>query len=222
MESFDSIFQRAAKRKGGVAELEALLPVALSQAQLKRLQDAAVLAEMTKCVFRSGFVWKVIENKWPGFETAFDHFDVTTCAMLSDEDLEHLTANEAIVRHAKKIVSVRDNARYVLEVREEYGSFGRFLAQWPADDFIGLWDELKRNGSRLGGQTGRYFLRFIGRDTPMLSADVVKALVELGVVDKAPTSKAALQATQQAFVSWQLESGRSFCQLSRVLACSVP
>ena len=90
MESFDSIFQRAAERMGGDAELEALLPQAASKARLSRLRDASVLAEMTKCVFRSGFVWKVIENKWPGFEAAFDQFDVTACAMLSDEDLDTL------------------------------------------------------------------------------------------------------------------------------------
>ena len=222
MESFDSIFQRAAKRKGGTAELEALLPVAASKAKLSRLSDAAVLAEMTKCVFRSGFVWKVIENKWPGFEAAFDQFDVTACAMMSDEDLERLAQNEAIVRNGKKIATVRHNAQYILDVRDEFGSFGKFLAQWPQEDFIDLWDELKRNGSRLGGQTGRYFLRFIGRDTPMFSADVVKALIALDVVDKEPTSKAALRATQAAFVTWQQQSGRPFCQISRVLACSVP
>lgn len=222
MESFDSIFQRAAKRKGGVQELEALLPQAASKAKLNRLQDSAVLAEMTKCVFRSGFVWKVIENKWPGFEAAFDQFDVTACAMLSDEDLERLQGNAEIVRNGKKIATVRHNAQYVLDVRGEYGSYGKFLAQWPQDDFIGLWDELKRNGSRLGGQTGRYFLRFIGRDTPMFSADVVKALIKQKVVDKEPTSKTALRQTQAAFNEWREQSGRPYCQISRVLACSVP
>jgi 3-methyladenine DNA glycosylase Tag len=222
MESFTSIFERAAERKGGDDALEALLPTAKSPASLKRLQDADVLAEMSKCVFRSGFVWKIIENKWPGFEQAFHDFDVTRCAMLSDEEMEALQANEAIVRHAKKIESVRKNAHYILDVRAEHGSYGKYLAEWPADDFVLLWEELKTRGDRLGGQTGRYFLRFIGRDTPSLSRDVVKALVEARVVDKNPTSKKALQAVQDAFNEWREESGRPYCQISRVLACSVP
>ncbi len=226
MNTFDSIFRQAAARKGGAQALEALLPdpkhSAKSAARLGRLQDSDILAEMTKCVFRSGFVWKIIENKWPGFEAAFHNFDVTRCAMLSDEELEQLQENTDIVRHGKKILSVRRNAQYVLDVREEFGGYGAFLQQWPEQDFVELWAHLQKHGDRLGGQTGRYFLRFIGRDTPMLSEDVVKALVQLGVVDKAPTSKKALLAVQDAFSRWREESQRPYCQISRVLACSVP
>lgn len=222
MDSFESIFERAASRKGGADELEALLPDQPSKAKLEKTADAAVLAEMTKCVFRSGFVWQIIEAKWPGFETAFNQFDVVSCAMLSDEDLEKLQQNTDIVRNGKKIAAVRDNAKYVLSLRDEYGSFGKFLSDWPDDDFVELWAHLKKNGNRLGGQTGRFFLRFIGRDTPMFSRDVVKALVGLGVVDKEPTSKKALGQTQEAFNTWRDESGRAYCQISRVLACSVP
>ena len=222
MEPFCTIFERAAKRKGGTAALEELLPQHSSKRKLSKVADAAVLAQMTKCVFRSGFVWKIIENKWSGFEHAFHDFDVSRCAMLSDEELEQLQNNTDIVRHAKKIHSVRGNAQYMLDVRNEFGSFGKYLAQWPEDDFVGLWQMLKTRGDRLGGQTGRYFLRFIGRDTPMFSADVVQALIDQGVIDKDPTSKRALQATQEAFNLWREESGRPFCQISRVLACSVP
>ena len=222
MDSFESIFDQAASRKGGTDELEALLPEKPSKTTLEKTEDAAVLAEMTKCVFRSGFVWQIIEAKWPGFETAFNQFDVVGCAMLSDEDLEKLQQNTDIVRNGKKIAAVRDNAKYILDLRDEYGSFGQFLAQWPDDDFVELWTHLKKNGNRLGGQTGRFFLRFIGRDTPMFSRDVVKALVGQGVVDKEPTSKKALGQTQEAFNTWREESGRPYCQISRVLACSVP
>ncbi len=222
METFESIFNRAAGRKGGAAALEELLPRAKSARSLAAVPDRDVLAEMTRCVFRSGFVWKIIENKWPGFEDAFHAFDVTRCAMLSDEELEGLQNNTEIVRHGKKIASVRNNAQYILDVREEHGSYGGFLAQWPDDDFVDLWAHLKKGGDRLGGQTGRFFLRFIGRDTPSFSRDVVKALIDAGVVDKEPTSKKDLAATQEAFNAWRQESGRSFCEISRILACSVP
>ena len=222
MDTFNSIFERAAERKGGVKALELLLPKPKSKALLGKLSDADVLAEMTRCVFRSGFVWKIIENKWPGFEQAFHEFDVTRCAMLSDEELEALQQNTDIVRHGKKIRTVRNNALYVLDVRAEHGSFGKFLAAWPADDFVGLWADLKVRGDRLGGQTGRYLLRFLGRDTPMFSADVVRALISAGVVDKEPTGKKALQETQDAFNLWREESGRSYNEISRVLACSIP
>lgn len=226
MDSFTSIFDRAASRKGGTAAFATLLDETVSEPlagkELLKVSDAQILSEMTKCVFRSGFVWKIIEAKWPGFEQAFHQFDVTRCAMLSDEELEKLQANTQIVRHGQKIRSVPANAQFVLDVRAEHGSFAQFLAAWPQDDVVGLWHELKVRGSRLGGQTGRYFLRFIGYDTPMLSADVVRALVAAGVVDKAPTGKRALQQTQAAFTRWREESGWSYNRVSRVLACSVP
>ena len=221
MEPFSSIYERAAKRNGGNDALDRLLSKSGSASALQYLPDSDALAEMTKCVFRSGFVWKIIENKWPGFETAFHGFDVTQCAMISDEEIETLQENTEIVRHGKKIQSVRANAQYVMSVREEHGSYGAFLANWPEDDFIGLWDHLKKGGNRLGGQTGRFFLRFVGRDTPMFSKDVVAAMVAAGVVDKAPTSKKALQLAQDSFNSWRLESGRTYAELSRILALSV-
>jgi len=221
MDSFASIFQRAAERKGGAAELEALLAAPADAATLVALADDRYLAEMTKSVFRSGFVWKIIEHKWPGFEAAFHGFDVTTCAMISDEEQEQLVLDERIVRHAKKIQSVARNAAFIIDVRKEHGGFGAFLAQWPDTDFVGLWDQLKVRGDRLGGQTGRFFLRFVGKDTPLLSGDVVRALITQEVVDKAPTSKRALAQVQQAFNAWRCESGRPLCQISRVLSCSV-
>jgi 3-methyladenine DNA glycosylase Tag len=221
LQSFSAIYEKAAARKGGAEELEALLPKPKTAAQLKRITDDRYLAEMTKCVFRSGFVWQIIEHKWSGFEAAFDRFDITACAMLPDEDLERLGEDERIVRNAKKIASVRGNAQFVREMRAEHGGFGHYLAGWPADDVVGLWDDLKRRGQRLGGNSGPFFLRFVGKDTFMLSADVVSALVRQKVVDKAPSGKKALAAVQAAFNEWREESSRSFAEISRTLACTV-
>ena len=220
VETFAKIYKRAAARKGGAKALEEMLRPVQQITDLTKISDADALAEMTKCVFRSGFVWKISEAKWPGFKNAFSDFDVVHCAMLADEDLEVLQGNAEIVRHGKKIASVRANAQYILDVRADYGSYNQFLSQWPDDDFIGLWEHMKKNGSRLGGQTGRYFLRFIGYDTPMLSSDVVTALITANVVDKDPTSKKAQQSVQDAFIAWQHESKRSLKEISRVLALS--
>jgi 3-methyladenine DNA glycosylase Tag len=221
LQKFAAIYERAAERKGGTDALEALLPKPKSSAQLKRITDDRYLAEMTKCVFRSGFVWQIIENKWPGFEAAFAGFDTAACAMLSDEDLEQLAEDARIVRNAKKIASVRGNAAFIRELKQSHGGCGVFLAQWPADDIVGLWDDLKRRGARLGGNTGPFFLRFVGKDTFMLSGDVVKALIRQKVVDKAPSGRKALGAVQDAFNAWRAESGRSLAEISRTLACSV-
>ena len=68
MHGFDEIFAIAAKRKGGAAELEKLLAKPLSAKKLATIPDDRWLSCMTKCIFQSGFNWKVVDNMWPGFE----------------------------------------------------------------------------------------------------------------------------------------------------------
>ena len=80
---------------------------------------------------------------------------------------------------------------------------------------------MSKEGSRLGGVTATRFLRNVGKDTFVLSPDVIKALISAGVIDKAPTGKAALAACHQAFDCWHEESGRPYCELSVIAACSV-
>src|SRR5690242_9366103 len=83
--SFKSIRARAAKRKGGEAALAKLLPKVEPPKALARLGDDRVLAEMAKRVFSAGFVWSVIEQKWPGFEAAFLGFDPKRLTFQPDE-----------------------------------------------------------------------------------------------------------------------------------------
>ncbi len=219
---FKTIHERAAKNKGGKAALAALLPAAKSASQLKRIGDDRYLAEMTKRIFCSGFVWKVIENKWPNFEQAFAGFEPAIVAAWPDEHFDVLMKDASIVRNYKKIVSVRENAWFVLDVAKEHGSFGQFIADWPSSDITGLWAYLKKHGSRLGGNSGGYFLRFIGKDTFLLSQDVCACLVNHGVIDRHnPTSKRDLQTIQDCFNAWHQETGLSLAQLSRIAACSV-
>ncbi|MHA1535967.1 MAG: DNA-3-methyladenine glycosylase I [Alphaproteobacteria bacterium] len=221
MQAFDRIFDQAAALKGGAAALEALLPETGTAAALKALPDDRYLAEMTKCVFQAGFAWKVIEAKWAGFENAFLGFAPGRITALSDEDLDAFLQNRAIVRNGQKIKATRDNAAFVNSLAAEHGSAGAFFAGWPQGDFTGLWAVLKARGARLGGMSGQMFLRRVGVDTPILSRDVLAALVREGVVDKAATSKRDLAKTQAAFDAWRGQSRRPLAQISRILAASV-
>ena len=81
MDSFDQIYQRAARRKGGENALDALLGNPQKKVNLAKLNDADVLAAMTACVFRAGSVCTIITAKWPGFEQAFNVSDVAQCAL---------------------------------------------------------------------------------------------------------------------------------------------
>ncbi len=221
MDSFDRIFARAAKRKDGAEALESLLPAPKSETELAGLGDDRYLAQFAKSIFQSGFVWRVVENKWPGFELAFQGFEPARLAIMPDEELEALMQDTRIIRNGAKIKAVRDNAVFLCDLAREHGSAAQFFASWPSTDIVGLLDLMKRHGSRLGGMTGQYSLRFLGKDCFILTRDVTTALIGQGVVDKAPTSKRDLAAVQEAFNRWHEQSGRPFSQISRVLACSI-
>ena len=220
MKSFGEIRSIAVERKGE-EELALHMPEA-PETSLIELSDDRVLAEFTKRIFQAGFNWKVIENKWPGFEAAFHGFDIGRNALMDDDEIAELTRNTDIVRNGPKIATVRENAAFLAELAREHGSAAAYLGGWPVEDMVGLFDLLKKRGARLGGMTGQYALRFMGYDNFILSKSVVAALNAHGVIDGAATSKKALAAAQEAFNAWHAESGEPYAVISRVLAFSVP
>lgn len=222
MTSFTALYKLAAANRGGTELLEAILPRPKTAAQLAEQPDSRYLSMMSRCIFRAGFVWRVIDNKWSGFETAFAEFNPLAVAHFSDEKLEALAQDKSIVRNFTKIVAVRNNAVYVLDRQRSHGSFAEFIAHWPEDNITGLWLEMKKQGSRLGGNTGPMMLRSMGRDTFLLTKDVCDALINHGFMKKfSPTSQRDLKLVEQVFEDLRAESGRPLCQISRILSCTV-
>lgn len=222
MPGFSAIQARAARRKGGDKALRSLMPKVATAAQLAALPADRILGEMTRRIFCSGFAWSVIDKKWPGFEVAFLGFDPPRLLHQPPEFWDRLTTDARIVRNGQKIMSVAHNARFVTEIAAEHGSFGRFLADWPSANQIGLLEVLAKRGARLGGNTGQYFLRFIGKDGFMLSRDVVACLRDAGLdIAETPTSKRDLARIQEQFNAWAKETKLPYTHLSRICAMSI-
>ena len=222
MTSFQTLYELAAINKGSPAMLEQVLPLTATSKELSKITDDRYLSMMTRCIFRAGFVWRIIDYKWPGFENAFANFNPLAVAHFSDERLEQLAQDTTIVRHFTKIVAVRNNAVYVLDQQRRHGSFAAFIADWPTEDIVGLWLELKKQGSRLGGNSGPMMLRSMGKDTFLITKDVCDALVHHGFIDKfSVNSQRDLRRVQDIFNSLCEQSGRSLSQVSRILACTV-
>lgn len=220
MKSFAEIRDMAVARKGAEA-IAAAIPEAPS-VPLSGQTDDRLLAAFSRGIFQTGLSWKMIEDKWPAFEQAFHGFDIGRNALMSDADLDGHLANKAIVRHAQKILSVRDNAVFLADLARTHGSAVRYLSAWPETDQVGLFILMKKRGARLGGMTGPYALRQLGYDNFILSKSVVAALNMAGVIDGAATSQKALKLVQEAFNRWVEESGEPYARVSRVLALSVP
>jgi len=221
MEKFASIYERAAERKGGDKVLESLLPEETKKHQLISLPDRDYLAAMTKKIFQSGFIWRVVENKWDGFEEVFWGFEPHKLERASDEQIERMAQDKRIIRNFTKVKSVRENAYFVKEIADKHDGFGRFIAEWPQDEITQLWLYLKKHGCRLGGNTGPYFLRAMGKDTFLLTRDIVSYLIGQGLVERHPNSQRDLKQVQATFNDWQQQSGRTMAQISKVVACSI-
>nr|WP_229333539.1 DNA-3-methyladenine glycosylase I [Glaciecola sp. MH2013] len=219
-EAFASLYDRVCKRKVSEAMVKELISKPASKQQLLEITDDRFLAEFTKKVFQSGFVWRVVRNKWPSFEEVFFEFNIDKILLMPDEMLEQKATNPAIIRNFNKVKTIRENAMMIDDVRREYGSFAKFVAQWPSDDIVGLWDYLKKHGARLGGNTGPYALRMLGVDTFLLSRDVEAYFVEHGLITGSARSKRSLKAIQDTFLHWQQESGLSLQELSQIVSYS--
>ncbi len=220
--SFTQILERAEARKGGAAALKKLLPKVATTKALQATPDDRYLAMMTKCINQAGFSWKVIENKWPQFEEAFFGFDVFKLGLLSPEQWEAYASDKRVVRNWQKIKALQENVYFVQSESGKHGGFGNFIAQWPADDQIGLMKTLKQKASRLGGQSALWFLRRMGKDCFILSQDVVVALRGMGLdIAENPSSQRDLKKIQQQFNEWHEQTKLPYSHLSRILACSV-
>jgi 3-methyladenine DNA glycosylase Tag len=222
MNSFTTIHSRAIKRKGGKSALDVLLPKTVTSKALSSKPDSYYLAEMTRGIFQSGFVWRVINNKWPTFEQAFFDFDLSRLMKLSDDDWEAYMQDTRIVRNRQKIKALRHNLWFVNDTANEHHGFGQFLAEWPTSDLVGLFRYLKNRGSRLGGNTGQYFLQRVGADSFALTHDVVLCLKMHGLdISDNPSSQKDLKLIQQTFNQFHEETGLSYRHLSMIMAYSV-
>ncbi|MGM1051248.1 MAG: DNA-3-methyladenine glycosylase I [Pseudomonadota bacterium] len=216
------LYDRVRNRFASDEAMEAFLPKALTSDKLKPLGDDRSLSAISQRVFRAGMQHSVVDARWPAFEDAFWGFVPEKMVLLTPEQIEGHLQNDRIIRHRAKLQTIPRNAQFIVDIRQEKGSsFGEFIADWPSADIVGLWRLLAKRGARLGGRSGAGFLRLIGKDTFLLTSDVVARLVAAGIIDQAPTSQRDQQRVQDAFNELQQASGRPLCHLSVMLSLSI-
>jgi len=94
---------------------------------------------------QAGLSWSTILKKRENYRAALDQFDARRIAEYDDRKVAKLLADPGIVRNRLKIAATIRNARALLEVQKEFGSFDKYLWQ-----FIGgqprqnAWTSLKQ------------------------------------------------------------------------------
>ena len=101
----------------------------------KRVDDDDLLFEvMSLQVFQAGLTWRMILNKRDGFRSAFDNWSISTVAGFGPAEVESLRNDPGIIRNRLKIQATVENARTVLALQSEHGSF----CNWFYEDVLGF------------------------------------------------------------------------------------
>jgi DNA-3-methyladenine glycosylase I len=123
---------------------------------------------------QAGLSWATILHKREGYRSAFAGFDAASVARFDRRRIERLLRNPAIVRNRLKVESAVSNARRMLEVENEIGSFDAYAWGFvEGEPLVGRWrrlseipaetveskamsKDLKRRGFRFVGPTVCY------------------------------------------------------------------
>jgi len=77
--------------------------------------------------FKAGLSWRTILRKRENFRKAFDGFDFNKIAKYGKRKINSLLQDEGIIRNRLKIEGTVANAGAFLRVREEFGTFDRYI-----------------------------------------------------------------------------------------------
>ena len=83
-------------------------------------------------VMQCGLSWGLMLRKREVFRRCFDEFDFRKVAKYTEADVERILATDGMIRSRAKVLAIIGNARAFLRVREEFGTFSRYI--W---DFCG-------------------------------------------------------------------------------------
>ena len=77
--------------------------------------------------FQAGLSWNTILNKRENFRKALDNFDFEKIAKYDEKKIELLMEDAGIIRNKLKILATITNAKAFIKIREEFGSFDKFI-----------------------------------------------------------------------------------------------
>lgn len=111
---------------------------------------------------QAGLSWETILKKEEGFRKAYDNFDIKKIARYTDAKREKLMNDAGIIRNRLKINAAIENAKKIIEIQKQYGSFESWLDQHhpqTKEQWIKLF---KKNFKFTGGEIVNEFLMSIG------------------------------------------------------------
>jgi DNA-3-methyladenine glycosylase I len=89
--------------------------------------DNELFARLILEINQAGLSWTTILNKKDNFFKAFDDFNIQKVARYTDKKVEKLMQDAGIIRNRLKIEATIENAKRILQIQKEHGSFKNWL-----------------------------------------------------------------------------------------------
>jgi len=94
----------------------------------KPVHDDRLLFEMLSLEgAQAGLSWSTILAKREGYKELFDNFDIKKVSLYDDKKIKTLLQNPKIIRNKLKINSTINNAKMILKIQKEFGSFDKYI-----------------------------------------------------------------------------------------------
>lgn len=130
----------------------------------------------------SGIRNGIIEQRWTEITKAFSNFDFYKVAQYDEEKLQELMENSRIIRHEGKIKATIFNAKRMVRIVKQYGSFKNYLNSFPSDSLIEKLQGYYGGFKGIGERNIHEFLKEIGFSTIKPDLQVRKVFLRLGLI----------------------------------------
>ena len=105
--------------------------------------DQKLFEILTLEVMQAGLSWSTILKKREGFRESFEQFEIHKVSQFTKDDVETLLQNPNIIRHRQKIEATIQNAKIILQLQNQYGSFHEFLwSKFEHTPIINHWERM--------------------------------------------------------------------------------
>ena len=124
--------------------------------------DHVLFERLTLEINQAGLSWLIVLRKRAAFKLAFAGFDPSIVATFGEQDKARLLADAGIIRNRKKVDAVIENARRIVALRGNHGSFAAWIDvhhPLPKADWVKLF---KKTFVFTGGEVVGEFLMSIG------------------------------------------------------------
>ena len=124
--------------------------------------DNELFCRLVLEINQAGLSWEIILKKEITFRKAYSNFVIKKVAAYTEKDRERLLQDTGIIRNRLKVNAAIENAKTILELQKEYGSFAEWLAQHhpkTKEEWVRLF---KKTFKFTGGEIVNEFLMSIG------------------------------------------------------------